>query len=146
MEDKSNKEPELGKGKLNNGNPAHRLTVEEQREGAKKSAEARRKKKTMREQLITMLSLEISDNHIQTKNALREMGVDDENLINQSAILLGQISKAIRGDTRAAEFVRDTMGEKPENTSNINIDPDNFFQKTNIHFDVVADREKKSDE
>ena len=39
--------------------------------------------------------------------------VKGRNITAEQAILLAQVSKAIKGDTRAATFIRDTVGCKP---------------------------------
>ena len=36
-----------------------------------------------------------------------------KNINVQEAILIAQVQKAMKGDTRAAEYVRDTIGQKP---------------------------------
>ena len=70
-------------------------TTEEQRAiasaGGKASGEARRKRKTLKEELLLMLS---------------------EREIQQS-VTLALIEKAMSGDTKAFEVIRDTIGEKP---------------------------------
>ena len=45
--------------------------------------------------------------------ALREGGLDDEDIDYAAGIILAQAIKAMGGDTRAAEFIRDTSGQKP---------------------------------
>ena len=39
--------------------------------------------------------------------------VKGKNITVQEAIMLAQIQKAMKGDTRAAEFVRDSSGNRP---------------------------------
>lgn len=39
--------------------------------------------------------------------------IKGKNITVQEAIMLAQIQKAMKGDTRAAEFVRDSSGNKP---------------------------------
>lgn len=88
-------------------------TAKEQREIAKKggiaSGEARRKRRTLKEELLAML--------------------EDKDI--QESITLALISKAKTGDTKAYEVIRDTVGEKPvdkieaevkETTINISLD------------------------
>ena len=41
------------------------------------------------------------------------MGVDEEDITYQAAVMVGVINQAIKGNTRAASFLRDTMGENP---------------------------------
>lgn len=70
-------------------------TTEEQRAiasaGGKASGEARRKRKTLKEELLLILS-------------------DGE---TQQSVTLALIEKAMSGDTKAFEVIRDTIGEKP---------------------------------
>jgi hypothetical protein len=69
----------------------HKLTLEEQSMGGKASVEARRKRKTLKEELL--LLLESGD--------------------TQESVTLALIEKAMSGDTKAFEVIRDTIGEKP---------------------------------
>ena len=65
-----------------------------------KSLEAKRRKRTLREQLEIMLADEITD-----KNGTKmEM---------QEAITVALLQRALKGNTRAYEIIRDTVGEKP---------------------------------
>lgn len=90
--------------------PQSKRTKNEQREIAKSggvaSGEARRKKKLMREIAQAML------NGALPESMLNEYGLEP-GTTGGTAIMLAQIGKALTGDTRAAEFVRDTAGEKP---------------------------------
>lgn len=61
------------------------------RKGGLASGEARRKRKTLKEELLLMLS-------------------DGE---TQQSVTLALIEKAMSGDTKAFEVIRDTIGEKP---------------------------------
>ena len=79
-------------------------TTEEARERGKKggiaSGEARRRKKELRECLEILL-----ERDIKAKNG--------EVISGAEAIALKQFEKALKGDTRAFEVVRDTAGQKP---------------------------------
>jgi hypothetical protein len=85
----------MPRGNPQNMRPMNKLTVEEQkkiaRAGGKRSGEVRRARKTLREELLAMLS---------TGNTQNEMTV-------------ALIQRAKDGDTKAFEVVRDTIGEKP---------------------------------
>jgi len=87
-------------------------TPDERREQTRKagiaSGESRRKRKTFRESLLTILSMPVDDP--ETYEALKKLGLDGT---FQSAIDLAQIRLAQKGDTDASRFVRDTVGEKP---------------------------------
>ena len=61
------------------------------RKGGLASGEARRKRKTLKEEFILMLS-------------------EGE---TQQSVTLALIEKAMSGDTKAFEVIRDTIGEKP---------------------------------
>lgn len=91
------------------------------KEAGKKSAESRAQRKSMREDLLLMLAAEAK-----TKDGT------PSGKSTQEAVMMGIIKKAAAGDVRAAEFIRDTIGEKPvERIANVTPDPD-----------VIADVEK----
>ena len=46
----------------------------------------------------------------------------------QEAILIAQIQKAMKGDTRAAEYVRDSIGQKPSESMNMAVNLPVFFE------------------
>ena len=107
----------------------YKLSQEEQKKGGIKSGEARRKKRDMQETMKLLLSMSIKDGdcpdieEIQSLAKLNGLNVDAE-----TAVLMGQLNRAIKKqDTRAAEFVRDTSGQKPTDrveqlNTNITID------------------------
>lgn len=74
---------------------------EKGRIGGIKSGEARRARKTLREELLALLS----------KGDIQEK------------MSLAMIEKCLKGDTKAYEVIRDTIGEKPkEQVENLNIE------------------------
>lgn len=79
--------------------------------GGVKSGEARRRKRLMREQMEILLTLPIKSRKI--KQQLHDLGIDDTELNNQMALVVSMYQKALKGDTRAFEILRDTIGEKP---------------------------------
>lgn len=94
--------------------PITERTKEEQKKittlGGIKSGEARRRKKTMREAMELMLSAKIPVEDVPEQ--LKAIGITDEDMNVQTAIVYGQVVKAIKEkDTRSAEFCRDTVGE-----------------------------------
>ena len=101
-----------------------KLTAKEQREIAKKggkaSVKARREKKAMRENLETILAMTLKSGKLAKVENIKSFAeLNGKNITVQDAILIKQTQKAMMGDTRAAEFVRDLSGNKPENTLNI---------------------------
>lgn len=81
---------------------AHKLTVEEQSAGGKKSAQRRKERKSMRDALLLLLNEPVKD-----KNG------NDTGKTTQDAVIAGLFKRAIGGDPRAFEIIRDTIGEKP---------------------------------
>lgn len=102
--------------------PFNTLTESEHREiaikGGQASGESRRKKKAMREmaQLILGLKAELTDDDILMYESL---GLDPDEIDNQTHALMMQSQKAMNGNLSALTFLRDTAGEKP--TDNIGL-------------------------
>ena len=96
--------------------PLNKRTKNEQREIAKKggikSGETRRNKKTLREELEIALAI---------KN---EKGEEIRMTITKALI-----QKAINGDVKAFEVIRDTIGEKPTDKQEINGNASPFIVK-----------------
>ena len=70
------------------------------RKGGLKSGEVRAARKTLREELLALLTQDITD-----KNG-RQMKT-------QTAISASMVKQALSGSTKAYEIIRDTIGEKP---------------------------------
>lgn len=93
------------------------LSESEEREmrsrGGKKSGETRRRKKTMKETAKMMLDMEIPVAGKELKAKLKAMGISEEDFTYQSAIMVGILNQAMKGNVKAAAFLRDTIGENP---------------------------------
>ena len=91
---------------------------EQNRIGGINSGAVRRKKAAMRDyaQFILGIKRKVSDKTLQQ---LREMGISEEEVTGQTLALMKIMDKAIAGDIKAMEFLRDTAGEKPTDNSNI---------------------------
>jgi hypothetical protein len=76
----------------------HKFTREEAKKGAQKSAEVRRAKRDLRQALEILLETDIKG-----KNGEVKSGAE--------AIAIAQFQKALKGDTRAFEVIRDTSGQ-----------------------------------
>lgn len=72
------------------------------RKGGKASAAKRAERKTFREGLLLLLNEPLKDKTGQSTDKT-----------TQDAVIAGLVKRAISGDVRAAEFIRDTIGEKP---------------------------------
>lgn len=95
--------------------PNSERTPSERRANARKagiaSGEARRQKKTLKEQMELLLSLPVKDE--QTKAFIESLGIDSDIINNSMAITLSMYQEALKGNTKAFELIRDTIGEKP---------------------------------
>lgn len=88
----------------------HKFTQEEAKKGAQKSAEVRRKKRDLRLACETLLEMDIK-------------GKDGTVKSGAEAIAMAQLQKALKGDAKAFEVLRDTAGQKPvEKVEQVNID------------------------
>lgn len=84
------------------------------RKGGIASGEARRKRKTIKEQMELLLSLPLQDP--KTKEQLEKMGIDTENMDNQMAMLAAQLQTALKGGmagVSAFEKIQASVGEAP---------------------------------
>lgn len=104
--------------------PFNEMTEKEQRKiaskGGKASGEARKKRKLIAAQLELLLSLPLKDEKAKTK--LEKLGIDTDNIDNQMAMVISMWNKAIKGDVQAFNSIRDTVGEKPKENMNIDLE------------------------
>lgn len=78
----------------------YKFTQEDAKKGQQRSAEVRRRKRDIRLALEALLEKDITDKHGNTMSTAE-------------AIAIKQIEKALKGDTKAFEVVRDSAGQKP---------------------------------
>lgn len=97
--------------KLKNGTTQHPLTVDEARKGGRNSVKTRRRKKLFRELIEQYGGLMVVDETI--VDELKAMGIDEEDLTNDMAVVVGQYKQAQKGNTAAFVEIRNTKGEKP---------------------------------
>ena len=98
-------------------------TTEEARErgrkGGKASAKKRQQNKTFKEIINKFLDGQVSDERL--KQQMIEFGFADKEVSNKSCAVFALWKEAIKGNTKAFELMRDTIGEKPiEQIQNIN--------------------------
>lgn len=118
----------------------HRPTSEEAREMGRKSGEARRRKKELR-QLLPYL-LDLPEKNEQAKEALRKMGVESYLMTNRTTILTSLIMQSKKSDVRATRLLFELDGSlnkskeseiSPEETSKAMQDFEVIYSKpTNI--------------
>lgn len=99
---------------------AERTKEEQQRiatKGGIASGKARKQRKLMQEVANNILNMPLKDGTIDEIRNLAE--VRGLNITVQEAILISMVKKALKGDSKAAAYVRDTAGQMP--TSNIEV-------------------------
>lgn len=79
----------------------YKLSQEEAKKGGIASGEARRQKRDLRKALETLLEKTVSKDK------------EGKEISGAEALALKQFEKALKGDTRAFEVIRDTSGQKP---------------------------------
>lgn len=81
------------------------------RRGAAKTNEIRRKKRKLKDALEIILELPASTNN---RQILKQLGIDDDQeMTNQMLLAVAAFQKALKGDVRAMEFIRDTTENVP---------------------------------
>lgn len=108
---------------IENLKPIETLSKEEAKKrgskGGKASVKSRRQRKAMKEQLEILLNLPLKDKNL--KEEISNLGVEEKDIDNQMAMTIALYQEAIRGNTKAYELIRDTIGEKPiEQVQNLN--------------------------
>ena len=117
-----------GKGNIDNLVKAEDLTSDELRDRAKKggkaSGKARKDKREQKQIILDVLSMPISEGNIDDITSLA--AAEGANLSINQAIVIQQVKRALKGDTKAAEYLRDTAGQKPSDKvqidAGVNID------------------------
>lgn len=94
--------------------PLNKRTKSEQREyarkGGKKSGEVRRKRKAMKEQMEMLLSLPFKSK--KQFNFMKELGIEEDNIDNQMALMVAMYSKALKGDVQAFNTIREVVQDE----------------------------------
>lgn len=95
--------------------PTRDLTAEQRRESARRagkaSAKKKRERREMREMARDILEMPLREGGVDEVRSMAE--VKGKNVTVMEAALLVQAQKALAGDTRAFEMIRDTAGMKP---------------------------------
>lgn len=99
---------------LDNLRPNIRTTEQAQalgRKGGLASVESKRRKKTMRENAELLLSLPLKEGKL--KEQIKKLGLEDDEVTNQMAVMVSLFQKALSGDVNAFNSLQATKGEKP---------------------------------
>lgn len=113
--------------------PQSERTKAEQREIARKggiaSGKARREKRALKDTLEELLAMPMKDGRSADIDEIKSIaGIKGKNITMQEAIMLSMLDKAAKGDVRAAEYVRDTIGQKPDSRMNIDMNLPVLFE------------------
>lgn len=119
--------------------PFNERTEEEQRKiasmGGKASGEARKRKSEMKQAIDLLLSLPCNlkdkkGNGI--KEVAKQLGIEEEDIDNQMAVIISMFNISMSGGKNAvsaATFLRDTVGDKPKETIEINKNTDETIKE-----------------
>ena len=83
-----------------------------QKKDGKASGKSRKKTKFIKEQLESMLQLNLTDETL-TKN-FRKIGFIEEDFTIQSGIICSLIVQALHGNLKAFQLIRDQIGQNPK--------------------------------
>ena len=90
------------------------------RQGGIKSGETKRRKKAMKETLDILLGMKLKPGKEADVEAIKDFAsIKGKNITVQQAMLVAQIQKALKGDTTALTFLRDTSGQKSDDKLNV---------------------------
>lgn len=85
------------------------------RKGGIASGKAKREKKALKDAFETVLNMRLSDGDAMDLEEIQSFAaVRGQNITVQEAIAIKMVQNALMGDIRAAEFVRDSSGQRPD--------------------------------
>ena len=90
---------------------AHKLTVEEQSKGGKKSAKSKKEKKYIKENLESLMLMNLKD--IRLKNKMLDLGIVEDITI-QNAICCAVVQQALNGNLKAFQIIVDMLQQNPK--------------------------------
>lgn len=78
--------------------------------GGQKSGEVRRQRKAMKEQFEMLLSLPFKQK--KQLNFIKDLGIEEDNLDNQMALIVAMYGKALKGDVQAFNTIREVVQDE----------------------------------
>lgn len=91
----------------------YQLSREEAKRGGIASGAARRRKRSMREAAEYYLSLPVAD--VKDLERLKSAGIEENDIDNQMALVVGLSVAATHGDARAGKLLVDILGDDNKN-------------------------------
>ena len=120
-------------------------TTEEQRmiaqKGGKASGKARKDKREQKQIIMDVLAMPLEEGSVEQITSLA--AAEGANLSINQAIIIQQVKRALKGDTRAAEYLRDTSGQKP--SDKVQIDAGVSIDDTIKHIDSYLKGKEKNE-
>ena len=103
--------------------------------GGKKSGEVRRQRKAMKEQMEMLLSLPFKQK--KQLNFIKDLGIEEDEIDNQMALIVAMYGKALKGDVQAFNTIREVVQDEKK------IEDEDRVQIIN---DLPNDEEEEDDE
>ena len=92
------------------------------RRGGIASGKSKREKKAMKDTLSDLLSMPLKSGKAADVESIQSLAsVKGKNITVHDAIMIAMLQKAMAGNVKAAEYIRDTIGEKPKNDMSVEI-------------------------
>lgn len=115
------------------------MTKEELQEAGKKggvkSGKTRAAKKQMKDTFETILSMSLHKGAVVNIDKIKNIAdIKGKNITVQDAILIAQVQKALKGSIASAEFIRDTVGQRPEDIINLNTEGEDMTLNINVSY------------
>lgn len=105
------------------------------KKGGVNSGRTRAEKKMMKETLETLLSMNMKKGAAVNIDNMKNLeGLSGRNVTVQEAIILAQIRKALHGSVASAEWIRDTVGQRPEDVVNLNTDGEDMSINVTVSY------------
>lgn len=82
------------------------------RRGGQASAESRKRKRVLKENLEILMSLPIKDK--KARKVMKFLGIDDEDLTNDMAACVAMFQETLKGNVQAYKEIRDMLDGKPQ--------------------------------
>lgn len=87
----------------------YKLSFEELSRGGKNSGASRRRKRTVKQAVELVMSLPVSDPKVKAK--LKKMGIDMDDADNQTAVVVGLLGRAMKGDPKASALLFEQLDD-----------------------------------
>lgn len=84
-----------------------------QSKGGKNSGASRRRKKTLKQAAELVMSLPVSNKNTQAK--LKRMGIDLDDADNQTAVIVGLLGRAVKGDPKSSALLFELLDDNGTN-------------------------------